>query len=97
MSWAKKGALPLEVWWGVSHDFHGQLHSFVSCSGFYHWALSPLHVDEGLFCKRRGEHGGGSTKTQAVTKLCASRRIKQQGPRPAGALSQHRQNQLLLL
>lgn len=97
MSWAKKGALPLEVWWGVSHDFHGQLHSFVSCSGFYHRALSPLHVDEGLFCKRRDEYGGGSTKTQAVTKLCASRRIKQQGPRPAGALSQHTQNQLLLL
>lgn len=97
MSWAKKGALPLEVWWGVSHDFHGQLHSFVSCSGFYHRALPPLHVDEGLFCKRRDEYGGGSTKTQAVTKLCASCRIKQQRPRPAGALSQHTQNQLLLL
>lgn len=97
MSWAKKGALPLEVWWGVSHDFHGQLHSFVSCSGFYHWALPPLHVDEGLFCKRRDEYGGGSTKSQAVTKLCASHRIKQQAPRPAGALSQHRQNRLLLL
>lgn len=50
---AKKGALPLEVWWGISHDFHWQLHGFVSCSGFYHRALPPLHVDEGLFCKKK--------------------------------------------
>lgn len=51
---AKKGELPLEVWWGVSHDFHWQLHSFISCSGFYHRALPPLHSDEGLFCKEKG-------------------------------------------
>lgn len=71
MAQAKKGALPLEVWRGVSHDFHWQLHGFVSCGGFYHWALPPLHVDEGLFCKKKGEHGGEeSTKGQAVTKLC---------------------------
>lgn len=55
---AKKGKLPLEVWWGVSHDFHWQLHSFVSCSGFYHRALPPLHGDEGLFCKEKRDHGG---------------------------------------
>lgn len=53
MAQAKKGALPLEVWWGISHDFHWQLHGFVSCSGFYHRALPPLHVDEGLFCKKK--------------------------------------------
>ena len=76
---AKKGALPLEVWWGVSYDFHRQLHGFISCSGFYHWALPPLHIDEGLFCKKEGEHGGDeSTKGQAVTKLCCS----PQGPTP---------------
>lgn len=73
MAQAKKGALPLEVWWGVSHNFHWQLHSFISRSGFYHRALLPLHVDEGLFCKKKGEHGGEeSTKGQAVTKLCYS-------------------------
>lgn len=74
MAQAKKGALPLEVWWGISHDFHWQLHGFVSCSGFYHRALPPLHVDEGLFCKKKkGERGGEeSTMEQAVTKLCCS-------------------------
>ena len=70
---AKKGELPLEVWWGVSHDFHWQLHGFISCSGFYHRALPPLHVDEGLFCKEKCEHGGEeSTEAQAVTKLWCS-------------------------
>jgi len=74
VAWAKKGALPLEIWWGVSHDFHRQLHSFISSSGFYHRPLPPLHVDEGLFCKRRGECGGeckesdcGSMREQKVS------------------------------
>lgn len=67
MAQAKKGALPLEVWWRVSHDFHRQLHGFVSCGGFYHGALPPFHIDEGLFCKKKGEHGGKES-TKALTK-----------------------------
>lgn len=60
---AKKSKLPLEVWWGVSHDFHWQLYGFVSCSGFYHRALPPLHSDEGLFCKEKRDHGGELKET----------------------------------
>lgn len=70
MAQFKKDALPLEVWWGISHNFHWQFHGFISCSGFNHRALSPLHIDKGLFCKKNSEHGGEeNTKGQAVTRL----------------------------
>lgn len=78
---AKKSKLPLEVWWGVSHDFHWQLHGFISCSGFYDRALPPLHSDEGLFCKEKRDHGGELKETgcHSVLLLSTGPNSKDQG------------------